>query len=154
MAQINQSLPLPLPLPALRRGGMLSFTNWLEPHMSWLGRIFMPEEQIMPNPLSQETFLEFLVNHRFVVVHFWAPWNERDRLMERMLASLAADKASQVAFASLNIDLPEHIELARQHKVFDVPLLAFYRDGLLIRTTTGMHTRGVLTKHLRELTGS
>ena len=106
----------------------------------------------MPNPLSQETFLEFLISHRFVVVHFWAPWNERDRLMERMLASLASDKASQVAFASLNIDLPEHIELARQHKVFDVPLLAFYRDGLLIRTTTGMYSSGVLAKHLRELT--
>jgi thiol-disulfide isomerase/thioredoxin len=152
MAQINQSLPLPLP--SLRREGMLSFTNWLEPHVSWFGRIFMTEEQIMPNPLSQETFLEFLIGHRFVVVHFWAPWNERDRLMERMLASLASDKASQVAFASLNIDLPEHIELARQHKVFDVPLLAFYRDGLLIRTTTGMYSRGVLAKHLRELIGA
>ena len=152
MAQINQSLPLPLP--ALRREGVLSFTNWLEPHVSWFGRIFMTEEQIMPNPLSHETFLEFLIGHRFVVVHFWAPWNERDRLMERMLASLASDKASQVAFASLNIDLPEHIELARQHKVFDVPLLAFYRDGLLIRTTTGMYSRGVLAKHLRELIGA
>jgi len=152
MAQINQSLPLPLP--ALRRESLLSFTNWLEPRVSWLGSIFMPEEQIMPNPLSQETFLEFLIGHRFVVVHFWAPWNERDRLMERMLASLASVKASQVAFASLNIDLPEHIELARQHKVFDVPLLAFYRDGLLIRTTTGMYSRGVLAKHLRELIGA
>jgi thioredoxin 1 len=150
MAQIHQSLPLP----ALRREGMMPFANWLEPHMSWLGRIFTPEEQIMPNPLNQETFLEFLVSNRFVVIHFWAPWNERDRLMERLLTSLASDKASQVAFASLNIDLPEHIELARQHKVFDVPLLAFYRDGLLIRTTTGMHTRGGLTRHLRELTGS
>ena len=152
MAQINQSLPLPLP--ALRREGMMLLASWLEPHMSRLGRIFTPKEQIMPNPLNQETFLEFLVSNRFVVVHFWAPWNERDRLMERLLASLASDKASQVAFASLNIDMPEHIELARQHKVFDVPLLAFYRDGLLIRTTTGMHTRGVLARHLRELTGS
>jgi thiol-disulfide isomerase/thioredoxin len=150
MAQIHQSLPLP----TLRREGMMLLANWLEPHVSRLGRIFTPEEQIMPNPLNQETFLEFLIGHRFVVIHFWAPWNERDRLMERLLASLALDKASQVAFASLNIDLPEHIELARQHKVFDVPLLAFYRDGLLVRTTTGMHTRGALTKHLRELTGS
>ena len=152
MAQIDHSLPLPLP--ALRREGMMPLANWVESYMSRLGRIFTPEEQIMPNPLNQETFLEFLVSHRFVVVHFWAPWNERDRLMERLLASLASDKASQISFASLNIDLPEHIELARQHKVFDVPLLAFYRNGLLIRTTTGMHTRGVLTRHLRELTGS
>lgn len=99
-----------------------------------------------------DTFSEFVRAHRFVVIHFMAPWNSYDPLMQRLLEShTPRDLRDFVAFARFDIDPPEHHELCRQHNVLNVPFLAFYRDGSLIRNVTGMRTPEVITEYLREL---
>jgi len=141
-----------MPLPALLRGKLLTTDSSLKHRGSWLARIFTPKAQGMPNPLTPETFHEFVFSHRITVVHFWAPWSDGNGLMGKLLASRIPGKLrQQAAFASFNIDLPEHLEFVREHKVFDVPLLVFYRDGALVRTSTGLPAPGVITKYLREL---
>ena len=141
-----------LPWLSVGRHSVTDLEGLPKPPVSLLGKIFAPEAQKMPHPLNPETFLKFVVSHRYAVIHFWAPWNERDGLMNGFLESGIPGKLRrQIAFASFNIDVPEHIELVRQHKVFDVPLIAFYRDGLLVQTETGGCGFGKTAKHLREL---
>jgi hypothetical protein len=141
-----------LPLPSVGRHDDTPLEGLLNPSLSWLGRIFAPEVQKMPHPLNLETFLEFVVGHRYAVIHFWAPWNARDGLMNKFLTSGVSGRLRrQIAFASFNVDVPEHLDLVRQHKVFDVPMIAFYRDGLLVQTETGGCGVSTTTKHLREL---
>ena len=139
-------------LPAISRREFNPASNWRETLMTWYTRFFSPRSQKMPNPLSTRNFDEFVLRHPLAVVHFWAPWNEADRLMNQLLQFQLPEKLRrQVAFASVNIDLVEHLELIRQHKVFDVPFLVFYRDGLAVQNSMGLHGPGVITKHLQEL---
>ncbi len=154
MIQTDQSLMV-MPLPAAPRPDIIPLIRSLKPQASWFRKIFASRMPIRPAALNHETFLEFVAGHRFAVIHFWAPWSQLDCLMSNLLASYLSDKSHpQIALTSFNIDLPAHLELARQHKVFDLPFLAFYREGRLARTTTGLHTPGVMTKYLRELVKS
>ena len=106
----------------------------------------------MPNPLTHETFAGFVRSHQFVVIHFWAAWNGVDHVMHRLLETqIPADVRDQIVFASLDIDPPLHHPIAGELKVSQVPFLAFYRDGLLARTVSGMRTPEVIANYLREL---
>lgn len=110
--------------PAPGRDAGISFSGLVATCRSQLANAFAPTISTMPHPLTHETFREFVTGHPFALVHFWAPWSEGDRLMNQFLASHASDRwRQQVASASFNIDLPEHLELVRQHKVFDLPFL-------------------------------
>ena len=103
-------------------------------------------------PLTSDTFSEFVGRHRILVIHFWAAWNGIDRLMQRLLESqIPDDLRESVTFARFDIDPSAHLEICRQHNVLNVPFLAFYRDGSLVRSVTGMRTPEVITEYLREL---
>ncbi len=112
----------------------------------------MPTTTPQHTPLTSDAFSEFVRGHRFVVIHFWAAWNGYNSLMQRLLESqIPDDLRESVLFARFDIDPPAHHELCRQHNVLNVPFLAFYRDGSLIRSVTGMRTPEVITEYLREL---
>ena len=112
----------------------------------------MPTTTPQLTALTSATFSEFVRAHRFVVIHFWAAWNGYDPVMQRLLESQIPDDVRElVTLARLDIDLPAHHELCRQHNFRNVPFLAFYRDGLLIRSVTGMRTPEVITDYFREL---
>ena len=103
-------------------------------------------------PLTSDTFFEFVRTHRFVVIHFWAAWNGVDHLMRRLLESqIPVELCESVAFARFDVDPSVHHELCRQHNVLNVPLLAFYRDGSLVRSVMGMRTPEAIAEYLREL---
>ena len=112
----------------------------------------MPTTTPHHTSLTSDTFAEFVRGHRFVVIHFWAAWNAVDDLMQRLLDSqISAELRDRVAFARFDIDPPAHHDLCRQLELSNVPFLAFYRDGSLIRTVTGMREPEVITEYLREL---
>ena len=103
-------------------------------------------------PLTHISFEEFVGGPKYALIHFWAAWNGYDVQMRNLIESHIPDEVSQpIAFGSLEIDPAEHHEICARHKLLNVPFLAFYRDGMLIRTTTGLLTAGVLTQYLRDL---
>ncbi len=112
----------------------------------------MPAATPQQTPLTSETFFEFARAHRFVVIHFWAAWNGYDQIMQRLLDSqIPSDLRERIAFGRFDIDPPAHHEICSQHHVLNVPFLALYRDGSLMRAVTGMWKPDVITEHLREL---
>jgi thioredoxin-like negative regulator of GroEL len=103
--------------------------------------------------LTHSSFWEFVRTHRFAVIHFWASWNGYDVKMRELLdQDVPPEFRSHIAFGALSIDPEEHWEISRQHKIVNLPFLAFYRDGTLIRTQTGMLRQDDLIEYLRQLT--
>jgi thioredoxin reductase (NADPH) len=112
----------------------------------------MPPPSPHQAALTNDTFSEFVRDHRFAVIHFWGSWNGLDHMMQRLLDSQLPEEFRElVAFASFEVDPPAHHELCQQHNVVNVPFLEFYRDGSLIRTLTGLRAPEVITEHVTEL---
>jgi thioredoxin-like negative regulator of GroEL len=102
--------------------------------------------------LTDKSFGNFVREHKFVLVHFWAEWNLIDRKMsERLALEIPIGVAGSVALASFDIDPEEHHAICRVHGLRNVPFLAFYRDGVVITTLTGFHPIEVITEALSEL---
>ena len=103
-------------------------------------------------PLTHATLPEFVRIHKFALVHFWATWNGYDLQIRKIIESQIPSELSQrVAFGALDTDPPEHHEICRRHKILGLPFLAFYRNGSLFRTTTGLRTADSIIENLKEL---
>jgi len=44
-----------------------------------------PAMSEMENPLTHETFADFVITNKFAVVHFWASWNSYDKKIQTLL---------------------------------------------------------------------
>jgi thioredoxin-like negative regulator of GroEL len=105
-------------------------------------------------PLTHSTFEAFVTTHTFTVVHFWAPWNGYDAEMKRFLeAEAPVELRGIVAIGTMEIDPPEHAEICRRHNIRNIPFLAFYRDGSMFATLTGLD-KSKAVEHLRQMVGS
>ncbi len=103
------------------------------------------------SPLTHATLDEFVRAHRLAVIYYWAEWNESDIVMQQQLDSqIPVELSAQFAFGCFDVDPPEHHETCRRHGVLNLPFLEFYREGLLIRTITGISRPEVLLECLRE----
>ena len=101
--------------------------------------------------LTHRTFEPFVKSHKFVVVHFWAPWNGIDAKMKTFLETeIPADLPESIAFARIDTDPVEHTDLCRSHRVLNLPLLEFYRDGSLVDTFGGFQKDKIIDK-IRKL---
>jgi len=102
--------------------------------------------------LTHRSFSEFVRTHRFVLIHCWAAWNEYNFKMRAMLVECALlELQNQIAFAGLDVDPPEHWDICRQHNLLNLPFLAFYRDGVLVQTLTGLREREIVVQYMKQL---
>jgi thioredoxin len=77
-----------------------------------------------------------------LVIDVWAPWCGPCRAMEPHLASVRSEFAGRVEVWKINAD--ENPEAVRALKVFGIPTLIVYRDGVEVtRSTGGMGAGGI-----------
>jgi hypothetical protein len=67
------------------------------------------------------------------------------------MQQMPEELAGHTAFARFDVDPPEHLQICRDHRVLNVPFVAFYRDSLLIPTVTGLREADVIVRFLQEL---
>lgn len=60
------------------------------------------------------------------MVHFWAAWCEPCKLLDQVLAQLAADAP---AVAALRVEAEEAADISERYSVAVVPYFLFFRDG-------------------------
>jgi thioredoxin 1 len=82
--------------------------------------------------------LESLCNEcAALAIHFWAPWNGVDPLMDRGIQQIANQFANRVTFFSANVDTERGAELAQRFGVCNVPTLVVLRFGSKPRLVIG-----------------
>ena len=102
--------------------------------------------------LTQQNFAqEVLQSPMPVLVDFWAPWCGPCRMMEPILEEIAKVYAGKLKVAKLNIDKPEHQELAMQYRVQGIPNMQIFKEGKVMREIVGLRPKEVLLGELAQI---
>ncbi len=76
-----------------------------------------------------------------IVVDFWAEWCGPCKQIAPSLDEIAGEMEGKVAIAKLNID--ENPAMAAKYGIRGIPTLMMFKDGELIATKPGAHTKKV-----------
>ena len=83
-----------------------------------------------------------------VLVDFWAPWCMPCRMMSPIIEERAEDYEGKVYGGKVNVD--EEMELAQRYKVFSIPALLVFENGVEIAREVGVLSRESLDEMLTD----
>ena len=84
-----------------------------------------------------------------VVIDFWAPWCEPCKLVEPILAALAAKYEGTVKFMRMNVD--EEKAAPSNYAVRSIPTLLFFKDGTIANQMIGVQSEEEIEKAISKL---
>ncbi|AMC01283.1 Thioredoxin [Aerococcus viridans] len=88
------------------------------------------------------------VQDGITLVDFWAPWCGPCKMLGPVLEELAAEFASKIKMAKLNID--ENNVTASQLGVISIPTMVLYKDGQPVEKIVGYQPKELLKEYLTE----
>lgn len=104
-----------------------------------------------PITLDQKNFKKEVLDSDIpVLVDFWAPWCGPCRMMSPVLDDLARSMAGRVKFAKLDIEAPDHQELAIEYHIQSIPNMKLFKAGKVIKDFIGFRPKEVLGQELEE----
>jgi len=74
-----------------------------------------------------------------VIVDFWATWCGPCRMIAPVIEELASYLDGKAKVGKVNVD--EEAELAMEYKIEVIPTLLFFKDGKVVKKTTGVMTK-------------
>lgn len=82
-----------------------------------------------------------------VVTDFWATWCGPCRMQSPVVEALSEDLAGKVTFNKLDVD--QNQETARRFQVMSIPTLLVQKDGQVVDTIVGYHSKEQLMQVLK-----
>ena len=83
-----------------------------------------------------------------VLVDFWAPWCMPCRMMSPIIEEMAEDYEGKAYIGKVNVD--EEMELAQRYKVFSIPTLLVFENGVEVAREVGVLSRESIEEMLME----
>jgi len=88
------------------------------------------------------------VQDGITLVDFWAPWCGPCKMLGPVLEELAAEFASKIKMAKLNID--ENNVIASQLGIMSIPTMVLFKEGQPVEKIVGYQPKEVLKAYLME----
>lgn len=82
------------------------------------------------------------------VVDFWAPWCGPCKMMAPTMAKLEEKYGDRIKFVKYNIN--HQTDIPQQYKVFSIPSLVVFRDGVGKEKVTGVYPFEKLDHYLQR----
>jgi len=100
--------------------------------------------------LTQSNFKQYTTGG-FVVVDFWAPWNEASKKMVSILNNIAGEQEERLKVGKVNIDNQQAI--AAKFKIRSIPTLIFLKNGKEVKRLSGAKNKKELQNEISEFFG-
>ncbi|WP_448073744.1 thioredoxin [Georgenia yuyongxinii] len=91
---------------------------------------------------------EVLQSDKPVLVDIWATWCAPCRRTEPIIEELAAEHGDKLKFVKLDADA--NTQTVMKYGVVSIPTFNLYRDGELVKTLVGAHTKKQFLDELAE----
>lgn len=102
------------------------------------------------NTLSIDTFNNLLLENRLVLVDFYADWCEPCKMLDTILEEVKGRFGKNLFIQKIDVD--SSVELSKGFSVMSVPVLALFKDGILVWRMNGFMMTNELTQKIREFT--
>ncbi len=100
--------------------------------------------------LTHETFeQEVLKSDTPVLVDFWAPWCAPCRMMAPVLDELSEELAGKLKIAKLDVENPDHEELAMQYNIQSIPNMKLFKEGKVAKDFIGFRPKEIFADELK-----
>jgi len=106
------------------------------------------EEKSTPVKVTDETFDQFIKEHSFVVVDFWAEWCAPCWMVDPIIKELASEYSGKVTFGKLNID--ENTRIPLIYGIMAIPTLMFFKNGELVDVVVGVQPKEQLKEKVEK----
>lgn len=98
--------------------------------------------------LTLDNFEEEVLNSKEpVLVDFWAPWCGPCRMLSPIVDQVA-EATEGVKIGKVNVD--EQEELADRYSIMSVPALKFFKNGEVVKETTGFIPKETIEEIIRS----
>lgn len=99
----------------------------------------------MVTELTDQTFDE-KTNNGVTFTDFWATWCGPCRMQSPVIEQLAEEMGDKVFFSKVDVDANQ--EIAAKFGIMSIPTMLIKKDGQVVDTIVGYHTKEQLQKKL------
>ena len=99
----------------------------------------------MVTELTDQTFDE-KTNNGVTFIDFWATWCGPCRMQSPVIEQLAEEMGDKVFFSKVDVDANQ--ETAAKFGIMSIPTMLIKKDGQVVDTIVGYHTKEQLQKKL------
>ncbi len=100
--------------------------------------------------LNQNNFEEIVLKSEVpVLVDFWATWCGPCRMIAPTIEKIAEENDGKIRVGKVNVD--DNMQLSATYGIEVIPTLLFFKDGKVVKKTTGVQEKAEIEKIIASL---